>query len=178
MSSTHCDSPSPEGGRDGSLPLAPRKLHRLAEVRRRKGLTRKELADGLKIEVDSLKRLEEGNTDPTLSALHQWQRVLGATLAELLVDSSHPLSLPTLGNRRVKDMLKMAMAILKQSRQPTVRRLACTLVDQLLEIAPHLESLVAAEGGTRKNRIDSQGRLLPGKLPGKLSANLFLKPPE
>jgi transcriptional regulator with XRE-family HTH domain len=174
MSSTHCDTPSSEGVNEGPLLPTPRRLHRLAEVRRRKRVTRKQLAEALRVDVEAVRQQEDESCDLRLSTLYQWQRLLGAPIGELLVDAGHPLALPPLGKRRISGMMKAALTILRESRQPMIRRMASTLLNQLLEMAPQLEGFVAAQGVSPSRNLDSQGRLLPGGLPVKL----FMLPPE
>jgi hypothetical protein len=70
--------------------------------------------------------------------------------------------------------LKIALAVLQESRQPMIRRMASTLINQLVELEPRLANQMAAEGLTPDPQLDSQGRPLSGGLPIKL----FMPPPE
>src|SRR6516162_8442772 len=62
-------------------------LHRLATVRRQQGISQRNIARRLNIDIATVRQQEEETTDLPLSTLYQWQRILEVPIAELLVDS-------------------------------------------------------------------------------------------
>ena len=66
-------------------------LHRLAEVRRAKGMPRRVLAQRLGISVQEL-RLKEESADLSISTLCQWASVLNVPITELVVEPDECLA--------------------------------------------------------------------------------------
>ena len=135
---------SPSGGccaAAGKIPPADRPLHRLAYIRRREGISRRTLARRLQIELDDVKSQEKANADLLLSHLYEWREVLDVPIAELLVESSDPLSKPVLKRARLVRLMKTARTILERAQQTSIRRMAQVLIEQLLEIMPELETV-------------------------------------
>jgi len=121
------------------IPIADRPLHRLASVRLREGVSRRTVARRLSIDVGHVKSQEKENADMLLSTLYKWQEVLEVPVVELLVDSSDPLSAPVLKRAQLVRLMKTTKAILERTCQPSIRRMAQMLVEQLLDIMPELE---------------------------------------
>jgi transcriptional regulator with XRE-family HTH domain len=113
-------------------------LHRLEEVRRQQGVSRRTLARRLNTDVNVIKLESHRESDIPLSRLYQWQQVLDVPIADLLVESQEPLSAPVLRRAQMVRLMKTASAILQRSQQLSVRRMAQVLVDQLTEIMPEL----------------------------------------
>jgi transcriptional regulator with XRE-family HTH domain len=122
-------------------PVRPKQLHRIAEVRRQQGVSRRRLGRVLKIDTEQLRYEENEHTDLTLSQLYRWQKVLEVPIADLLVESDSPLSAPVMTRARMVRVMKTAAAIFEKTESSSVRRLAQTLVDQLVEIMPELEGI-------------------------------------
>ncbi len=118
-----------------------RPLHRLAEVRRTQGISRRTLARRLNTDVSEVKKQEEQTSDLPLSELYRWQAALDVPLLELLVDSDEPLSAPVLKRAQMVRLMKTAVAILERSHQTGIRRMAQVLVDQLIELMPELKGV-------------------------------------
>ena len=156
-------------GMEGSqpLPAAPLRpaLHRLAAARREKGLSLKAMAAKLHVDVETVRQQEQETGDLWLSVLEQWRQALDVPLAELLVETSYPLALPRIPERKTAELLNAVLAILKQTKQPGIRRMAHTLVDQLVELRPELKSLAAQCGAGGAQLLDSQGQSVGHKLP-------------
>ena len=117
-----------------------RPLHRLAVVRRAQGVSRRALARRLKTDVNHVKRQEQ-TSDIPLSILFQWQEALEVPLGELLAEPEDALSSPVLKRARMVRLMKTATAIQQRSQQPSVRRLAGMLIEQLAEIMPELKEV-------------------------------------
>lgn len=125
----------------GTLAAVKRPLHRLRSVRRSEGISQIGVARRLKISLDEVQRQEQETTDLPLSTLYQWQAVLQVPLMEILIEPEEPLSPPVMKRAQMVRAMKTAQAILQRTRQLTIRRLAQTLVEQLTEIMPELQSV-------------------------------------
>jgi len=150
-----------------SVPLAApgRPLHRLAEVRRRQGVTRRTMARRLHVDVTTIKRQEDPTTDLPLSTLYAWQQALEVPLAELLVETDEPLSAPVLKRARMVRLMKTAVAIRDRAQQPAIRRMAQMLVDQLLEIMPELQGISPWHAVGRRRSQNEVGQAALRRLP-------------
>ena len=141
------------GGNRDCPPLA---LHRLADARRQEHISRYNVAHRLGITVQDVRRLECKTTDLPLSVLHQWANVLGLPVAELVEEPNDSLSTPLLHRARLVRVMKTTMAILQRSGDPRTRRLAQTMVDQLIEIMPELRG-TKVRAGNKRCRLDELG---------------------
>jgi len=133
-------------------------LHRLALVRRREGVSRRTVARRLQTDVARVKAQEDENADMLLSTLYQWRDVLEVPVAELLVDSNDPLSAPVLKRAQLVRLMKTATTILQRSHQIAIRRMAQTLIDQLLELMPELESVTPWHAVGQRRTRDELGQ--------------------
>ena len=128
--------PAPE---DPSVARGP--LHRLATVRRRQDVSRRTVARLLNIGLGQVRAQEQENADLLLTTLYQWQQVLEVPVAELLVETNDPLSPPVMKRAQMVRLMKTAKAILEQSQQASVRRMAQVLAEQLIQMMPELEEV-------------------------------------
>ena len=126
--------------------------HRLGEVRRREGLTRREVARRLGISIHEVQEREQPSSDMLLSELYRWQEVLQVPLTELLEEPASDLSPPLQLRARLLRVMKTLRSMQEVARQASVQRLATVLVDQILEIMPELKNTIAwpAVGHRRK----------------------------
>ena len=147
------------------VPTAQRPLHRLPEVRRRQGITRRTLARRLNTDVATVKALEQPTNDLLLSTLYTWQEVLDAPVAELLVESEEPLSAPVLKRAKMVRLMKTAGAILERAQQPSIRRMAQMLVDQLCELMPELKGVSPWHAVGRRRTQDELGQAAYRRIP-------------
>jgi hypothetical protein len=124
----------------------------------------------LNVEVEEAARQEQEHSDLSLSTLQKWQAVLDVPIAELLVDSEEMLSAPVLERARLIRVMKTAATILEKSDTARIRRLAETLVKQLVEIMPELEGIGPWHEyvGPRRRR-DECGRTAERQLSSGLS---------
>lgn len=118
-------------------------LHRLCEVRRREGLTRRQVARRLGISVQEVHRQEQPSADLSLSDLRRWQRALAVPVAELLHEPDGELSPPVQLRARLLRVMKTVRSIQQRARQAPVRRLIESLIGQLVEVMPELKETVA-----------------------------------
>lgn len=134
-------------------PSAPAQLlHRLGEVRRREGLTRREVARRLGISIHDVQEREQPSSDMPLSELYRWQAVLQVPITELLNEPAGELSPPLQLRARLLRAMKTVRSMQEVARQASVQRLAGVLVAQILEIMPELKDTIAwpAVGHRRK----------------------------
>ena len=156
------------------LAAVQRGLHRLAAVRRERRLSPEVLAEKLRIDVASLRAIEQEQVDMPLSLGYRCQQALGASLRELLVSESDPLSLPPVHRAKLAEWLQTVVAILQEAKQPAIRRMAHNLVDQIVELAPELKDRAAQFQAGNAQLLDDQGRSA-GR---PLSKDVFLDPSE
>ncbi len=140
--------------RPGDRPV----LHRLGAVRRQQGVSRRTMARRLNVDVPTIKQQEDESSDLNLSTLAAWQRVLEVPLAELLVDVEEPLSTPVLKRAQLVRLMKTVMAIRERSRQPSIRRMAQMLVDQLTEVMPELSGVSPWHAVGKRRTRDEVGQ--------------------
>ena len=149
-------------GIEGQGPLPPsapqRPLHRLAAARRQRHVSRQHLADGLHVDLETLRELEQAQSDFPLSLLYRCQEVLNVPLHELLVDAPDSSALPPAARAKMADWLRTVAMILKQAKQPAVCRLAHNLVNQMVELMPELKDLAAQYEAGNEQLLDSHGR--------------------
>ena len=78
-------------------------------------------------------------------------------VAELLVEAGDTLPSPILERSRLLRLMKTVMAIAEQSRQESIRRMAKTMVDQLVEIMPELAEVGAWHTVGKRRRLNELG---------------------
>lgn len=159
--------PSPVVGRPA---VAVKPLHRLATVRRRQGVALRTVARYLNVDMEEAARQEQETTDLTVSTLQRWQEVLDVPIAELLIESEEMLSGPVMERARLIKVMKTAATILDKSDSPRVRRLAETMMTQLVEIMPELEGIGPwhEQTGARRGREEC-GRIAERQVSSGLS---------
>jgi len=140
------------------MPPRERRLHRLAEIRRRQGITRRTVARRLKTDVGTVKSQERPDSDLTLSTLYAWQEVLDVPVAELLADTDEPLSTPVMKRAQLVRIMKTATAIYERSQQPAIKRMAQMMVEQLCEIMPELNGIGPWHSVGRRRTQDELGQ--------------------
>jgi transcriptional regulator with XRE-family HTH domain len=133
-------------------------LHRIAEVRRRQGVTLRNVARRLGMSLPVVRRQEQADCDLRLSDLHRWQEVLEVPVAELLVEGDGQLSGPVLERSRMVKLMKTAAAIRERSRGSAVDRMVEMLVEQILEIMPELADVTPWHTVGQRRTLDELGR--------------------
>lgn len=130
--------------RAGSRP-AP--LHRIDRACLRRGISAEAAAGWLNLEPSEVQEQLDQQSDMKLSQLYEWQELLGAPLTELLVDPDDVLADPVQAQAELGKIMEAAISIKKGSRQASTRRLAIMLIEQLIELAPKLESVRPSNHG-------------------------------
>lgn len=124
-------SPSPHG----------KPLHRIRAVRREQGVSIKRAAQLMGKTVEQLQLEEQESADLRLSQVYEWQRLLEVPISDLLDEPHAPLSAPVLRRAQLVRLMKTVQAIMERASQTAVRRLAQTMINQLVEIMPELEGV-------------------------------------
>jgi transcriptional regulator with XRE-family HTH domain len=151
-----CVDSAPESSRTGVFD--DQQLHRISEVRREQGVSLRAAARRMGTEVSRLKVQERGDTDLKLSDLYQWQQVLDVPVADLLVEQHGPLSRPVMERAKMVRLMKTAAALVEQSNSAATRRMAQTLVEQLVDIMPELAQVSPWHTVGQRRSLDEFGR--------------------
>jgi len=134
-------------------------LHRIAEVRQRQGVTLRNVARRLGLEMSVVRRQEQPDCDVRVSDLMKWQEVLEVPVSELLVESEGQLSGPVLERARMVKLMKTAAAIREQAATATgLRQMADMLVEQVLEIMPELADVTPWHHVGQRRTLNDVGR--------------------
>lgn len=141
-----------------ALPAAEaRPLQRLALVRRLQGISRRTVARRLNIDVEQVREQEQAGCDLRLSALYAWQKALEVPVAELLVETDGSFASPVLERSRLVRLMKTVLAIREHSKQESIRRMAETMIGQLIETMPELAEVGPWHAVGRRRRLSELG---------------------
>ena len=141
-------------------------LHRLAAVRRAKGVPRRVLAQRLGMSVREL-RVEEESADLSIGTLCHWASVLNVPITELVNEPDECVAPAHLARSQATRLMTLAARLRDRARRRDIKRLAQTFVEQLTEILPTLEQL-ARKDHRRPPRPSPTGTLRP------LPTNVFM----
>lgn len=147
------------------------KLHRISEVRHRQGVTLRNVARRLGLELSVVRRQEESDCDLRLTDLLLWQEVLEVPVGELLVEAEGQLSGPILERARMVKLMKTAAAIRERAGDTPVGRLVGMLVSQILEIMPELENVTPWHTVGQRRTLDELGRVAQNPVQESLFRN-------
>ena len=142
-----------------------RKMHRIAEVRQRQGVTLRNVARRLGIEMSVVRRQEQADCDLRISEVMAWQSVLEVPIAELLVEDEGQLSGPVLERSRMVKLMKTAAAIRERTGGTPVGKMVEMLVSQILEIMPELEDVTPWNTVGQRRTLDDVGRVARSTVP-------------
>ena len=132
-------------------------LQRLAMVRRLQGLSRRTVARRMNIEVEVVREQERQTTDLPLSVMYAWQKALDIPMAELLTEVSDSLVTPVLERSQLVRLMKTVLAVRDQTRQESIRRMAQTMYEQLIEIMPELANIGPWHAVGKRRRLSELG---------------------
>ena len=134
------------------------RLHRLSEVRQQQGVTLRNVARRIGVDMATVRQQEQPDSDLRISELLQWQEVLEVPIAELLVEGDGQLSGPVLERSRMVKLMKTAAAIREQTDGTATHRLANMLIGQILEIMPELQDVTPWHTVGQRRTLDDVGR--------------------
>jgi transcriptional regulator with XRE-family HTH domain len=148
-----------------------KRFHRLAEVRQQQGVTLRNVARRLGVEISVVRRQEQEDCDVRISDLLGWQEVLEVPIAELLVEADSQLSGPVLERSRMVKLMKTAAAIREQTDGTATHRLANMLIGQILEIMPELQDVSPWHHAGQRRTLDDVGRAARNVVPDDVFGN-------
>jgi hypothetical protein len=163
--STSSPTPLPLGG------SRMRPLHRIAEARRRQGVSLRSVARRLNKSADQVRRLEDPASDMLVSELYEWQQALEVPIMDLLVDSDAPLSEPVLARARLLKIMKTVRAIRESTKCVSIERMANMLEQQLIEVMPELKDVSAWHSVGQRRSHDELGRTAERVIPDSFFAD-------
>lgn len=136
-------------------PLEGPELNRIRRVRMLQGMTQRTAARRMGITVSQVRREEEEAADLSISDLQRWGKALEVPISELLSEPEATLSGNVADRAKMVRLMKTAVALQEQATSLPVKRLAQTLVDQLIELMPELRDVGPWHtGGTRRRSGD------------------------
>ena len=141
-----------------TAPRRQQRFHRLADVRQQQGVTLRNVARRLGVEMSVARRQEQEDCDLRISDLLGWQEVLEVPIAELLVEADGQLSGPVLERSRMVKLMKTAAAIREQTDGTATHRLANMLIGQILEIMPELQDVSPWHHAAQRRPPEEVGR--------------------
>jgi len=147
---------APRQGRE--RPYGSKRMHRIADVRRRQGVTLRNVARRLGLELAVVRRQEQADCDLRISDVMLWQEVLEVPIAELLVEADGQLLGPVLERSRMVKLMKTAAALRERTRGTPAGRIVEMLVDQILEIMPELADVTPWNTVGQRRTLDDLGR--------------------
>jgi transcriptional regulator with XRE-family HTH domain len=142
-----------------------RVLHRIADARRRQGVSLRSVARRMNKSAEQVRRLEEPTSDMLVSELYEWQQALEVPIADLLVDSDAPLSEPVLTRARLLKIMKTVRAIRESTKCVSIDRMAGMLEQQLIEVMPELQDVSAWHSVGQRRSHDELGRTAERVIP-------------
>ena len=150
-----------------SVPVSSDKkpLHRIADVRRRQGISVRSAARRMHTSIDQVRRQEEPGNDMLLSELLRWQQALDVPLADLLVETDGPLSEPIMTRARLLRIMKTVRAIKETATSSSIQRFATMLEQQLVELMPELKDVSAWHSIGQRRSPNEVGRTAERVLP-------------
>ncbi|NBW95739.1 MAG: XRE family transcriptional regulator [Planctomycetia bacterium] len=153
------------GSEDGFRRGGQKRLHRISEVRQRQGVTLRNVARRLGIEISVVRRQEQPDCDLRISDVMLWQEVLEVPIAELLVEADGQLSGPVLERSRMVKLMKTAAALRERTCGTATGRLVEMLVNQILEIMPELADVTPWNTVGQRRTLDDLGRTALAAVP-------------
>lgn len=113
----------------------------------------------MRVDLKTVRQQEDSLTDLTLTQLYAWQQVLDVPVADLLVDDEGPLSPAVKQRAQLVRVMKTAVAMLEQCEAPKTKRMAETLIGQLLDIMPELKEVGAWHTVGQRRTVNEIGRI-------------------
>lgn len=146
--------------------------HRIREVRRQQGVSLRRVSRALQVDFDEVRRQEECTSNLSLDELYKWQKVLEVPVGELLIECEAPLSTPVMKRARLVKLMKTAAAIMEKAEAAPIRRMAETLITQLIEIMPELKEVSPWHAVGQRRTLNEYGRVVERRLTGEVWRDL------
>ena len=84
--------------------------------------------------------------------LHAWREILDVPIADLLVEPGDGLPAPILLRSQLVRLMKTVRTLLTKTKQDSVRWLAETMIEQLVEIMPEVSEVGVWNAGGKRRR--------------------------
>ena len=107
--------------------------------------------------IEQVRQYECETADLPLSVLYAWQKALDVPVAELLVEASDSLATPVLQRSQLVRLMKTILAVRAQAKQESIRRMAETMANQLVEIMPELAHVGPWHAVGKRRRLNELG---------------------
>ena len=166
--SAELNVPNRHGLGIGKKTSGQRFFHKISDVRQRQGVTLRNVARRLGIEMAIIRKQEKPDSDLRISDLLRWQQVLDVPLAELLEDGEDQLSGPVLVRSRMVKLMKTAAAIREQVGDGPGSQLVSQLIGQILEMMPELADITPWHTVGQRRTLDDVGRTARNTVPDDL----------
>ena len=140
-------------------------LHRIADVRRRQGISVRSAARRMHTSIDQVRRQEDPANDMLVSELLRWHQALEVPVADLLVENDAPLSEPIMTRARLLRIMKTVRAIKETATSSSIQRFATMLEQQLVELMPELKDVSAWHSIGQRRSPNELGRTAERVLP-------------
>ena len=124
------------------------------------------------VNIATVREQKAENSNLTLSQLYRWQEVLDVPVTELLNEAADELSDSILQHAQLVRLMKSVLAIKDNARQESIRRMAQTLIDQLLEMMPELSGVGPWHAIGKRRRLSESGMAADRRL----SEDVFFDP--
>jgi transcriptional regulator with XRE-family HTH domain len=160
-------NPNFDGGTSAGRDSRPR-YHRVHMVRNQQGVSLRSVARQTGKDMRTLRQEEDETSDLTISELQQWQKALGVPIAELIEEADGCLSRPVLERARLVRLMKTAGAILEQSKESGIQRMAQMLVQQLIEVMPELAQISPWHQYGQRRGLEEYGRVVERRIDDSL----------
>ena len=140
------------------------RLHRIATVRKRQGMSLRSMARRLGIKVRQVLDEEDETADLPLSSLYAWSQALEVPLTELLVEEDSELSTPVSQRARMIRVMKTVAAIRQESDLNAIQRLVERLYTDLIDIMPELKDVSPWPAVGSRRPVGDCGRIIERKI--------------
>ncbi|MGL4512571.1 MAG: helix-turn-helix domain-containing protein [Lacipirellulaceae bacterium] len=145
--------------RSGAAERTTVRMHRLAEIRRQQGVSVRSAARRMGVPMEQVRREERPTSNLTLADLARWQKAMEVPLIDMLVEQNAPLSSPVMSRARWVRLMKTVRALSEVATTPQVTRMVEMLEQQVLEVMPELQDVVAWHSVGQRRTQDEVGRI-------------------
>ena len=133
-------------------------MHRIRTVRMQQEVSMRTAARRSGVDVRTLRRQERETTDLRLSDLHNWQKALDVTIAELVEEPGAHLSKSVMERAKMVRLMKTAVQMLEKAENEGMKCIAQVMVDQLIDMMPELEGVSAWHEFGQRRSLDEYGQ--------------------
>ncbi len=137
---------------------SPPPMHRIRQVRIEQGVTLRTAARRMGVDIREARRQEQELSNLTLTELYAWGKALRTPIEDLLHEPNADLSRPVLERAQLVRLMKSAASIYESTPSTPTRRMAHTLIEQLILMMPELASVSPWQSAGQRRTLDEFGR--------------------